>query len=339
MTHDGAAPREALYQLITGFRATDLVAAAAELRLADCLADRPRSGAELTERVGAQRNALERVLRALAHLGIVVLREDGCFALTPLGQYLRTDAPGSLHATARFWGLEYNRRPWLHLPHTLRTGETALDHVFGMSWIDYLAAHPDVAAAFNEGMASLTSLVISAVLAGFDFGACRTVIDVGGGTGPLVAAILRAHPELNGVLFDLPHCRDAALQYLSVVGVASRCAFVGGDFFTAVPSGADAYLLKWIIHDWDDPHGIAILRTCRRAMAPGSRLVVVERLLPAGNEPAPDAVFGDVAMLVHTGGRERTEAEYRALLAAADLRLARTQVTNTPYSLLVAVPV
>jgi len=330
--------REGLYQLIMGFRATDLIAAAAELRLADGLADRPRSSLELAERVAAQPGALERVLRALAELGIVARLEDGRYGLTPSGQYLRTDAPGSLHPTARFWGLEYNRRPWLHLSHTLRTGETALDHVFGTSWIEYLADHPEEAAIFNDGMTSLTSQVSAAVPAGYDFGSCRSVVDVGGGNGHLLAAILQAYPDLSGILLDLPHCRDGALQYLATAGLADRCAFVGGDFFSTVPAGADAYLLKWIIHDWDDSRSIAILRTCRRAMAPGSRLLIVERLIPAGNEPAPDAVFGDVAMLVHTGGRERAEAEYGALLAAADLCLARTVATTTPYSVLEAVP-
>jgi hypothetical protein len=330
--------REALYQLITGFRATDLIAAAAELRLADGLADRPRSTRELAERVGAHPDALARVLRALTYLRIVVMLDDECFGLTPLGQHLCTDAPGSLHSTARFWGLEYNRRPWLNLSHTLRTGETALDHVFGMNWVGYLAAHPDVAAIFNDGMTSLTSQVSAALLAGYDFGSCGTIVDIGGGNGHLLAAILQAYPDLHGILLDLPHCRDSALQYLATAGLAGRCDFVGGDFFTRVPAGADAYLLKWIIHDWDDSHSIAILRTCRRAMAPDSRLLIIERLIPPRNELALDAVFGDVAMLVHTGGRERTEAEYRALLEAADLRLVQTVATDTPYSVLEAVP-
>jgi hypothetical protein len=331
-----ASTHAALYQLIMGFRATDLIAAAAELWLADELADRPSSSRELAERVAAHPDALGRVLRALAHLGIVAVVGDQCFALTPLGQYLRTTAQDSLHPTARFWGLEYNRRPWLHLPHTLRTGETAFDHVFDMNWIDYLTAHPQVAATFNNGMTGLTSQVTAAVLARYDFGACRTIVDVGGGNGHLLVAILQAFPDLSGTVFDLPHCRSGALQYLATAGVAGRCEFVGGDFFTTIPAGADAYLLKWVIHDWDDSRSIAILRTCRRAMAPGSRLLIIERLLPSGNEAAPDAVFGDITMLVHTGGRERTEAEFRILLEAADLCLARTIATTTPYSLLEA---
>lgn len=328
----------ALHQLIMGFRAADLIAAAAELRLADALADGPTSSRELAERIPAHPDALQRVLRALVHLGVVAVVEDECFGLTPLGGYLRTDARGSLHQTACFWGLEYNRRPWLHLAHTLRSGETAFDHVFHMNWIEYLAAHPAVAATFNEGMTGLTTQVTAAVLAKYDFGGCRTLVDIGGGHGHLLAAILQACPDLSGTVFDLPHCRSGALQYLATAGVAGRCEFVGGDFFKEIPAGADAYLLKWVIHDWDDSHGLIILRTCRRAMAPDGKLLLIERLMPPANAVAPDAVFGDVAMLVHTGGRERTKAEYAALLEAADLVLARTVATDTAYSVLEALP-
>jgi hypothetical protein len=207
-----------------------------------------------------------------------------------------------------------------------------------MSWIEHLARQPEVAAIFNEGMTGLTSQVTAAVLATCDSAVCRTIVDVGGGNGHLLAAMLQAYPHLSGLVFDLPHSRDGALHYLATAGVADRSDFVGGDFFSTVPAGADAYLLKRIIHDWDDSRGIALLRTCRRSMGPGSRLLIIERLMPSGNAVAPDAVFGDVAMLVHTGGRERTEAEYGALLAAADFCLVRTVPTATPYSVLEAVP-
>ena len=338
MTATDAASAETLRQLITGFRATHLIAVAAELGLADLLADGPRSSTELAERAGANLDALHRVLRALAQLGVFAMLDDSRFTLTTLGQHLRTDVPGSLHAIARFWGIESNQRPWLGLAHTARTGETAFDQIFGMTWSEYLAAHPDVAAIFNDGMTGFTAQVTAAVVAGYDFRSLGTIVDVGGGNGTLVAAILRAHPELRGVIFDLPHSRDSALQHLTAAGLAGRCEFIGGDFFESVPAGADAYLLKWVIHDWDDQRSVAILRTCRRAMAPGSKLLLVERLLPPANEQAPDVVLGDVTMLVYTGGRERTEAEYRALLEAADLRLTRTVATTTPYSVLEAVP-
>ncbi|MBA2446882.1 MAG: methyltransferase, partial [Chloroflexi bacterium] len=333
-----ATTRETLRQLITGFRASDLIAAAAELGLADLLADGPRSSAELAERAGADPDALHRVLRALAQLGVFAMLDDGRFALTPLGEPLRSDVPGSLRPLARFWGIDSQRRPWLSLPHTIRTGQTAFDHIYGVSWIEYLAAHPDVAAIFNAGMTGLTAAVTDAVVAAYDFSPFGTIVDVGGGNGTLMAAILAAHPGPRGIVFDLPHARDGALERLSAAGPAARCEFVGGDFFESVPTGADAYLLKWIIHDWDDQRSVAILRACRRAMAPGSKLLIVERLLPPGNEPAPDVVLGDILMLVHTGGRERTAAEYRALLEAADLRLARTVATSTPFSVLEAVP-
>lgn len=338
MTATDATARETLRQLIMGFRATDLIATAAEFGLANLLADGPRSSAELAELAAAHPDALHRVLRALAHLGVVTMLDDGRFGLTPLGQGLRTDVPGSLHAIARFWGHEYTRRPWLGLPYSVRTGETAVDRIFGMNWIEYLTTHPEVAAIFNAGMTGFTVQVTAAVVAAYDFRPFSTIVDIGGGSGTLIAAVLEAHPEPRGIVFDLPHARDGALQHLSAAGLAGRCEFVGGDFFEAVPTGADAYLLKWIIHDWDDRRSIAILRGCRRAMAAASKLVIVERLLPPDNEPAPDAVFGDITMLVHTGGRERTAAEYCAILEAADLHLTRIIATTTPYSVLEAVP-
>jgi hypothetical protein len=338
MTTTDAVARETLRQLLTGFRASDLIAAAAELGLADLLADGPRSSAELAERAAADPDALHRVLRALAQLGVFAMLDDGRFALTPLGEPLRSDVPGSLRPLARFWGVECNRRPWLRLEHTVRTGQTAFDHIYGVSWIEYLAAHPDVAAIFNAGMTGLTAAVTDAVVAAYDFSPFGTIVDIGGGNGTLMVAILAAQDGPRGIVFDLPHARDGALERLSAAGLAARCEVVGGDFFESVPTGADAYLLKWIIHDWDDQRSVAILRACRRAMAPGSKLLIVERLLPPGNEPALDVVLGDITMLVHTGGRERTAAEYRALLEAADLRLANTVTTTTPFSVLEAVP-
>jgi hypothetical protein len=339
MTDTDTSARESLRQLIRGFRATDLIATAAEFGLADLLADGPRSSAELAERAAAHPDALHRVLRALAHLGVVEQRDDGRFALTAVGHGLRTDVPGSLHAIARFWGHEYMRRPWLGLAHSVRTGEPAFDRVFGMNWVEYLSTHPEAAAIFNAGMTGLTAPITAAVVAAYDFSSFGTIADIGGGNGTLIAAVLEANPEARGIVFDLPHVRDDAQQRLAAAGMGDRCAFVGGDFFEAVPDGADAYLLKWILHDWDDRRCVAILRCCRRAMTASGRVVIVERVLPADNAPAPDAVFGDITMLVHTGGRERTEAEYGALLAAADLRLTRVVPTTTAYSLLEAAPV
>ncbi len=183
MTTTDATARDTLRHLITGFRASDLIAAAAEVGLADLLADGPSSSDELAERAGAHPDALHRVLRALAQLGVVAMLDDGRFALTPLGEHLRSDVPGSLRPLARFWGIECNRRPWLNLPHTIRTGQTAFDHIYGMTWIEYLAAHPDAAAVFNAGMTGLTAAVTAAVVATYDFSPFRTIVDVGGGNG------------------------------------------------------------------------------------------------------------------------------------------------------------
>ena len=316
-----ASARETLRQLIMGFQPPRLIGVAARFGLADLLANGPRSSVELAE------------------LGVFAMLDDHSFALTPLGTYLRTDVPDSLHAAALLWSDEFMQRPWLALPHTVRTGETAFDYVFGMNLFEYLTAHPETAEVFNNGMTGQFAQVTAAVVGSYDFSLLRGIVDVGGGNGTMIAAILQAHPESRGVIFDLPHCRESALRSLAADGLADRGDFVGGDFFEAVPAGADAYLLRNILHDWDDLRSVAILRTCRHAMAPGSKLLLIERLLAAGNEPRPDVVFADLNMLVGTGGRERTEAEYRALLREADLSLVRIIPTPSAFSVVEAEPV
>jgi hypothetical protein len=337
-TWDPAA-HDALSRLIYGAMPVHLIAAAAEFSIADHLADGAKSSAELAAVARANPDALHRVLRALAQLGVLTMLNDGRFALAPLGEYLRSDAPRSLRATARAMGADFNVLPGLALEHTLRTGETASEHVFGMKRFEYMAAHPERASIFNELMTGMSVTGSAAVVAAYDCDFFDTIVDVGGGNGTLIAEILKANSRPQGIIFDLPHCRTGALEYLAAAGVESRCDFIGGDFFESVPAGADAYFLKWIIHDWNDERSVAILQTCRRAMVPTSRLIIVERLLPSANESAPEAIFGDITMLVNTGGRERSEADYRALLEAADLRLTRVVATSTTYHVLEAVPV
>jgi len=329
---------ETMNQLIMGFRATHLLGVVARFGLADRLASGPRSSSELAALAGAHPEALHRVLRALAQLGVVAMLDDQSFVLTPLGTCLRTDVPGSLHAVALLRSGEYMQRPYLALEHTVRTGETAFDHAFGMNSFEYLTAHPDTAATFNNVMTAVLTRVTTSVVTSYDFRPFRTIIDVGGGNGSMTAAILQAYPELRGVVFDLPHSRESALQTLAVHGLTDRCEFVGGSFFEAVPTGVDAYLLRYILHDWDDARSVAILRTCRRAMAPDSLLLIIESLIPDHDQPNQDVVLSDVHMMILTGGRERTEDEYRALLEAADLRLVRAVPTPSGFSLLEAVP-
>jgi len=236
------------------------------------------------------------------------------------------------------YGRESIYRPFFDVVHTLSTGEPAFEHLFGMKLFEYLARHPEEASIFNDGMQGLTVQASSGVAAAYDFGSFGTLVDIGGGNGTLMITVLHAYPEPSGIIFDLAHARDGALEQIAAAGLTDRCTFVEGDFFKSFPTGADAYCLKWILHDWDDQDCITILRTCRRAMTSRSKLLVVERLIPTGNEASPEAIFGDINMLVLTGGRERTEAEFQALLEAADLRFVRTVPTATEFSVLEAIP-
>jgi hypothetical protein len=338
MTPADATARETLRQLITGFRLTHLVAAAAELGLADHFVDSPRTSAEVAPLVGAHADALHRVMRALAALGVFTMHGDGRFSLAPMGEYLRSDTPGSLRPLARFWDLDVNRRPWHDLQHSIKTGDAAFDHHFGMEKFAYLDMKPDVATIYNAGMASNTSLIGTSIAEAYDFGSFGTIVDVGGGNGSLLVAILQRYARPSGIVLDLAHAAAAARSNLEAAGLADRSEFVAGSFFESVPSGADAYLMRWILHDWNDDLSVEILQTCRRAMAPGSKLLVIERLLPDGNALDLEAMIADINMLVQVGGRERTATEFSALLEAADLRLVSVLPTGTIFNVVEAVP-
>jgi hypothetical protein len=319
-------PRASLMPLITGFMAARLVHIAAELGIADRLADGAKTGESLAAETETHAPSLHRLLRALASLGVLDETEPGRFALTPLGAQLRRDAPDSVRSLAMLFGSGPAWRCWGELRHCLRTGETAMRHLYGMGAFEYFAAHPEEATIFNAAMAENTRQVGRALVAAYDFSRLRSIVDVGGGNGTLMAAILAAAPALRGVVFDLPGVGAEAPRQLAAAGVATRCQVVAGDFFRSVPDGADAYILKHIIHDWDDEQSLAILRNCRDAIAASGRLLVVERVLPARVDAMPhhrQATMLDMLMLAVTGGRERTEAEYRALFAAAGFELAR----------------
>ena len=341
----GRAEAQALRDLLLGYRNTQLLYVAAKLGLSDLVADTPKRSADLAPALGVHPQALHRVMRGLALLGVLAEHDDGRFSLGPLGRHLlagapdgTAGAPGSLRTEALIHGEEFYRT-WGSLLSSVETGAPASRHLYGTSTWEHRAAHPELNEHFNRFMAAMTGQVAAAVLAAYDFSPYRTLVDVGGGHGALLAPILRAHPHLEGVLFDQPHVLAGARAYLEAAGVAARCRLVAGDFFAAVPPGADAYLLKWIIHDWDDDRAVAILRTCRAAIGGGAgKVLLVERLLPARAAQAPGTIYGDLTMLVVEGGRERTEAEYRALLAAAGLALVRVVPTGSDFSVLEAVP-
>jgi hypothetical protein len=270
------------------------------------------------------------VLRLLAAAGVLNEREDGRFELTPVGSFLKS-GPGSFRAAAQLFAGPMIWQSWGDLLTTVRTGETAVHRVFKTGSFEYFEQHPEEAAIFDEAMGSFTAMTAIAVAAAYDFSAMRKVVDVGGGQGALLAGILRANPKLHGVVFDLPRLADGARRAISASGVGDRLEFVGGDFFEAVPPGADAYLLKHVIHDWDDAKATRILRTCRAAMGPQTKLLIVEGVYPPRIDGSPEsegAARNDVNMMVCTGGRQRSEAEFRELYAAAGLRLNRIVQTG-----------
>lgn len=316
---------EALLQMTTGHWISQAIYAAAKLGIADLVKDGPKLCEELAQATEVHPHRLYRLLRALASVGVFREEEDGRFGLTPLAEYLQTGVPGSLRALV-IMRSELQYQAWGEVLHSLKTGETAFNRVFGQELFPYLTQHPRAAAVFEEAMTTYTTQVAATVVAAYDFSQFGTLVDVGGGYGTLLTAILQAHPAPRGVLFDLPHVVQAAQQRLAAAGLTERCAIQAGDFFEAVPSGGDAYLVKWIIHDWDDERSIVLLKNCHRAMTRHSKLLVVEAVIPPGNTSFFHK-WMDLTMLVMLGGRERTEAEYHALFEAAGFKL--TQITPT----------
>jgi orsellinic acid C2-O-methyltransferase len=316
------------------------VCVAAELGIADVLADGPRPASELARLTGSHAPSLHRLLRALASLGLCVEREDGSFGLTPMGSLLRSHAPNSLRAWVLWFG-KYQWTVWGQLLHSVQTGESARTLVTGSHIFGFLEGSPEAAAIFNDTMLQLTRLVAIEVASTYDFGAMRQVVDVGGGYGTLLSAVLERHRHLSGVLFDLPHAIEGARKQLATAGLGDRCSVVAGDFFERIPSGADGYLLKNIIHDWNDTRSASILANCRRAIPDHGKLLLIERVLPSRFEPsrAHKAIaYADLAMLVGPGGRERSEAEFGDLLHGAGFKMASVTSTLCDFSIVEAVP-
>jgi hypothetical protein len=331
------APDAELVRLILGKNVSMAISVVAKLRVADLLADGPRTVADLAARAGAHAPSLYRVLRTLASVGVFAEQADGRFGLTPMGEYLRTGVKGSLRGLADYHGSDWTWRPWGHALETVRTGRPAFDSVFGEPVFDYLSKHPDDQAVFNEAMTGLSSNVAPAVARAYDFAPFKTVVDVGGGHGALLTTILRAYPGVSGIVFDSPPVVAGAEDAIRAAGLAGCCRAVGGDFFVNVPAGGDAYLLKYIIHDWSDDQATTILRNCRKVVNPGGKLLLVEMVLAPGNA-ADLGKLVDLEMLVRLTGRERTEAEYRQLLAGAGWRLTRVLPTESPTQILEAEP-
>ena len=309
-------PTMAVLDVLSGFWSARAVYIAAKLGLADLVQDGPKSAGQLAVLTGTHAPSLYRVLRALAGIGWFEEDASGRFGPTSLTSGLQTGVPGSLRHLAMTELGEEHYPAWGDLLFSVKTGELAFNRVFGMANWEFWAGHPENAQIFNQAMSEVTAVLEPAVLEALDFSPFDKIVDVGGGRGTLMASILRAYPNARGVVLDLPHVIELGRQHIDHQGLSARCELVPRDFFEGVPQGGDAYILKWVIHDWDDERSIAILKNCHRAMSPNGKLFVVEAVIPPGNEPFFHK-FMDLNMLVMTGGRERTEAEYRTLFEAA----------------------
>lgn len=332
---DTEATREALFRLVSGYRMTQALYVTAKLGIADRLVGGPKDADTLAREVGVHPDRLFRVLRSLVSHGVLSLDGQQRFGLTPVGEYLRTEVPGSLHAFAIFSG-EEPYRAFGEILHTVRTGETAFEHAYGMGHFEYLAQHPEASAVFQRTMAGSIG-ALGNPLEGFEFHDRHTLVDVGGGHGALLAAVLRDHRELRGILFDVPSAVREAPVFLESSGVRDRCEIRTGSAFEVVPSGGDVYVMSRVLHDWPDEKALVLLRNCRKAVPDGGVLLLREAILAEGSVPPARAQL-DLIMMAMTGGRERTEREWGALLGRAGFALQRTWTNRTGPDLLEAIP-
>ena len=333
--------RDAMLRLIAGFRASRVIQVAARLHLASGLRDGPKDVQALAEATSTHAPSLERLLHALASLGVVTRDPHGQFALTALGSTLDGDAPGSLRAWAEFALGGEHYAAWGELEHSVRHGEVAFDRLFGTDVWDYRRRHAPRGELFNQAMAALTHGFDAALIASPAFAGVRSIVDVGGGDGSLLVALLRQHPAMRGVVFDLPQVVGDARALIDAAGLAPRCTVVAGDAFDSVPGGADGYVLCQVVHDWSDDRARVILRNCRRAVAPGGKLFLIERLLPECFDASPaarSAAMADLTMMVMTGGRERTIEGFRCLLASAGFGVARVEPSASGPALIEGLP-
>ena len=322
-----AAPQDTLLQVLVGFWASRCVYVAAKLGIADLL-DSPKTAEQLAHDTGMHPRAMYRLMRALACGGIFRERNDGRFEQTDASRFLRSDIPNSLRYTMLSELGPTHYGPWGELLHSVQTGQPAFDHVFGEPIFSWFQKHPDRSKIFNQSMSELTAMVEPAVLEAYDFSNCGTLVDVGGGRGSLIAAVLRKHKSLRGVVYDAPHVVEAAKTHLAEMGVADRATTAAGDFFHSVPAGGDTYMMKHIIHDWDDDLCRKILRNCHKVLKPGGKVLIIDQVLPGRNEFSPGK-FSDLLMMVMPGGAERTEKEFRALLESSGFKCARIIPTNS----------
>jgi O-methyltransferase domain/Dimerisation domain len=331
-------PAHAILQIILGFWMSRAVYVLAKLGIPDLIKDGAKTAEEIAAITNMHGPSLYRILRALVSVGVLRSEKGGRFGLTPLSEMLTTDAPGSLRWFVVSELGQEHYPAWGNLMHSVKTGEIAFDSLYGMNVWQYFEKNPDDAAVFNDSMRMTSAAVNEAITSLYDFSNFNTLVDVGGGHGGLITGILKNNPHLRGILFDAPEVIKGAREKVDAAGVGDRCETVSGNFFESVPSGGDAYIMKWIIHDWDDDRSIRILENCRKHMSLDSRLILVDCVVPEDDAPDFSKLF-DLNMLVMTGGMERTEAEFRDLLQAAGFRLLRVIPTDLPPSIIEAEPV
>ena len=332
---------EKLLGLLANGAMSQVISVAAELDIPNLLARGPKMVDELASATACHAPSLHRLMRALATIEFCTELHDGSFALTATGSLLQSDRVTHFCSYAIWWG-RYRWPVWGNLLHSVKTGESARKLISGTAGFEHLRDDTEAAAIFNRAMAELTRVVAEGALRAYDFSGMRQIVDVGAGYGELLAAILVAYPEMRGVLFDLPHAIDGARRRLEQADVIDRCDIVAGDFFESVPPGADGYILKTVIHDWDDEHSTAILRNCRKASPQGARLLLLERIMPERMKPSlhdQNIAVADLNMLVMFGGRERTTAEFRVLLEVAGYRLTKITGAGLDFCLIEAVAV
>jgi hypothetical protein len=330
-------PAQQVMQVATSYMATTALYAALELKLPDALASGPQSAAQLAALSGAMEDPIFRVLRLLASLGLCEETAPRTFALTPAGQLLRSDVPGSLRNIAYMVSDPTHFQIYANVMHSMKTGRPATEYTWGMPPFEYLARNPAYAKVFNDAMTSFSAPIGNAALEAYDFSGIGTLVDVAGGHGEILMLILKAHPTMRGIVCDLEHVVEGATPRIAAAGLSDRMRAVPCDFFASIPDGGDAYIMKHILHDWYDDKASVILKNIARAMGPKKgKVILLESVIAAGN--APDlGKFIDIEMMLFPGGKERTEAEFGALFASAGFTLTKVVPTRSPVCVIEAV--
>ena len=335
---DSRAMQAQLVDMIWGFTRTQLVYIAARLKIADLLKNGSSDAQTLADAVEIDTRTLYRILRGLAWCGLVIHTEDDRFSLTPMGEYLRSDLPNSFYDSALQIS-EIARPSWNRIYETLKSNRTGFQLEFGMEFFEYFAKNEEVGRRFDRMMSKETIDAATNITNVYDFSTFKTIVDIGGGNGTLMTAILNANPNVRGIIFDLPNVIERTIERIKVLGITNRCEAVGGSFFETVPNGGDAYMMKLILHDWPDDRCITILKNCRTQMVEGGKLLVIDRVMPERASPSTPAVMWDLHMMMILKGIERTETEFRDLFSQAGFQLTQIIPTESGLCIVEGVPV